>query len=280
MDEQSAGSVSCLGEMAVSGPIGCRWVTAHEEVNAILHMLLEGVRAALGEMLVGLYLHGSLALGDFDPASSDVDFIAVTQDGLPSDAVERLRAMHEALGASGLPYAQRLEGAYIPCQALRRYSPARAHHPTIGTDWEFQIALLEDNWVFGYAILREQGVVVWGPPSSTLIDPISADELRGAVRSQLRDVWERRATDRVWLREREYQAFSILTLCRCLYTLRHGALASKPRAAAWASAAYPRWQPPIAWALAHRSDHSDAGEAETRATMACLRAALDEARSM
>ncbi len=67
---------------------------------------------------------------------------------------------------------------------------------------------------------------------------------------------------------------------RALHTLRHGTLASKPRAAAWASATYPQWQLPITWALAHRSDHTDAGEAETAATIAFLRAALDEAWTM
>lgn len=262
----------------MSGPHNEHEPTAHEEVNALLRALLAGVRSALGQQLVGMCLEGSLALDAFDPASSDVDFVVATRDELPPHAVERLRAMHEALAASGLPYAQRIEGAYIPLAALRRYDPAHARHPTIGTDWDFQIAQFDECWVLKRAILREHGVVVWGPPPATLIEPVSADELRGAVRSQLRDVWERRATDRAWLREREYQAFSILTLCRCLYTLRHGALASKPRAAAWASAAYPQWQPPISWALAHRADHSDADEAETAATTTFLRALLDEAR--
>ncbi len=267
-------------EFAVSEMDDDRGPTAHDDVNALLRALLAGVRAALGEQLVAMYLEGSLALGDFDPASSDVDFVVATRDGLPPDVVERLRAMHDALGASGLPYARRIEGAYIPCADLRRYDPAHARHPTIGTDWEFQIAWFDESWVLKRSILRERGVVVWGPPPATLIDPVSADELRAAVRSQLGDVWERRATDREWLREREYQAFSILTLCRALHTLRHATLASKPRAAAWTSAAYPHWQPPIAWALAHRSDHSAADEAETTATMAFLRAALDEARSL
>ncbi|HEX6800699.1 MAG TPA: aminoglycoside adenylyltransferase domain-containing protein [Ktedonobacterales bacterium] len=264
----------------MSGPDSDRRPTAHDEVNAILRALLAGVRAALGDQLVGIYLEGSLALGAFDPASSDVDFVVATRDDLPPGAVERLRVMHNTLEASGLPYAQRLEGAYIPCAALRRYDPAHARHPTIGTVWDFQIAPFDENWILKYSILHEQGIAVWGPPPAALIEPVSPDELRRAVRSQLRDVWAPRATDCAWLREREYQAFSILTLCRALHTLRHGTLASKPRAATWASAEYPQWQPPIAWALAHRADHGDARAAETAATMAFLRAALDEAKTL
>lgn len=254
-----------------------RWPTAHDDVNTMLRALLAGIQTALGDdQLAGMYLEGSLALGAFDPAASDVDVAVVTRHELPSAAVERLRAMHDDLAASGLPYAQRLEIAYIPCADLRRYDPEHARHPTLGADWEFQIALLDENWVLKRCILREHGIVVWGPPPATLIDPVSADELRRVIRAQLRDVWEQRAVDPEWLREREYQAFSILTLCRALQTLRHGSLASKPSAAAWATTEYPRWQAPITWALAHRSDHSLADEAETTATTAFLRAALDE----
>jgi predicted nucleotidyltransferase len=53
------------------------------------------IRGTLGDRLVGLYLHGSMTCGDFDPACSDLDLLAV----LPSDPTEtecrRLRRMHE-----------------------------------------------------------------------------------------------------------------------------------------------------------------------------------------
>ena len=48
-----------------------------------LEPLLSEIRCThleiLGGNLVGLYLHGSLALGGFNPRRSDVDYIAVVQ---------------------------------------------------------------------------------------------------------------------------------------------------------------------------------------------------------
>ncbi|HEV8192169.1 MAG TPA: nucleotidyltransferase domain-containing protein, partial [Ktedonobacterales bacterium] len=111
--------------------------TPHEDVNSLLRELLAGVRAILGDQLVGMYLYGSLSLGDFDPASSDVDFLVVTEDTLPQEMLERLRRVHADMAVSGLPYATRLEGSYIPRAAWRRYDPGNARHPTIGTDWPF-----------------------------------------------------------------------------------------------------------------------------------------------
>ena len=49
------------------------------EVTPLLDELVSGITDALGDNLVGVYLRGSLALGGFDPATSDVDVLVVTE---------------------------------------------------------------------------------------------------------------------------------------------------------------------------------------------------------
>lgn len=250
-------------------------LTPYEEVDALLHFMLVRVQNMLGDRLVGFYLYGSLSLGDFDPASSDVDFLVVTSEELPASVLEQLRAMHAEIAASGLEYATRLEGSYIPREALRRYDPGNASHPTTGTDWPFQVAFHGSNWVLERSIVREKGVVVWGPSPQNLIDPVSPQQLRAAVCEQLRTFWQAQLDGPEWLRPRYEQAFAVLTLCRALYTLQHGALCSKPRAAAWARDAYPYWRPIIERSLAWRSQHEPDDLSET---LAFLREALAQAQ--
>jgi hypothetical protein len=252
-------------------PIG---PTPYEEVNTILLVLLTNIQAILGPQLVGLYLYGSLSLGDFDPASSDIDFLAVTVEELSEEALEQLPAMHASIASSGLPYATRLEGSYIPRHALRRYDPTNAHHPTIGTDWPFQVGLHGSNWILERQIVREHGVVVWGPSPQTLIDPVSLQEVRAVVCEQLKNWWQPRLNDLDWLRPRHYQAFAVLTLCRALYTLQHGTVSSKPQAATWAQEVYPQWRPIIEKALTWRSQHEIDDLTDT---MAFLQAGLQRA---
>lgn len=132
----------------------------------------------------------------------------------------------------------------------------RSSHPTIGIDWEFQVALHKSNWVIERYIVREHGVVVWGPSPRTLIDPISPRELREAVCEQLSDFWYAQLAEPGWLRPRHYQAFAVLTLCWALYTLSQGTVTSKPEAAACAyQALYPQWQPVIERSLIWRHQH-------------------------
>ena len=230
--------------------------TQYKNVNTLLHLLLTKVRAVLREKLVGMYLYGSLSLGDFDPEASDVDFLVVTTEEFPPELLEHLRDMHANIASSGLPYADRLEGSYIPLTPLRRYDPHDARHPTIGVDWEFHVGQHGSNWVIERYIVREHGVIVWGPSPTTLIDPISPLELRKAVCEQLKDFWYPQLAGPEWLRPRDYQSFAVLTMCRALYTLSQGTVASKPAAAAWAQHDLDsQWGPIIEQALAWRHHH-------------------------
>ncbi len=238
--------------------------TPYSEVNILLLTLLTRVQTILREKLVGFYLYGSLSLGDFDPASSDIDFLVVTTEDLSGTVLEDLRDMHASIASSGLPYATRLEGSYIPRVALRRYDPHNASHPTIGVDWEFHVGHHESHWVIERFIVREHGIIIWGPSPKELIDPIPPSALREAVCEKLRIFWQAQLSGPAWLRPRDYQAFAVLTLCRALYTLKQGTIVSKPEAAAWAYQTLdPEWQPIIKRALIWRQQHAEDDLTET-----------------
>ena len=207
--------------------------TPYPDVNTVLGALLANAQAILGQRFVGLYLYGSLATGDFDPERSDIDFVVVTDGELPDVIVHSVEAMHAALAAGGLKWAAKLEGYYIPQQALRRYDPGEAPCPHLN-EGRFYLGRHGSNSVVQHYVLRERGVVVAGPDPRALIDPIGPDDLRRAVLGFLREWCAPMLDDPARLRSREYQAYAVLTLCRALYTLRHGDIASKPAAARWA----------------------------------------------
>ncbi len=98
--------------------------TPHGDVNAALDELLAGIRAALRDDFVGMYLYGSLATGDFDPQSSDVDVLVVTRDALGSEQFAALSALHARFAAGDSPWAVEIEVSYIPLGALPRFDPA------------------------------------------------------------------------------------------------------------------------------------------------------------
>jgi hypothetical protein len=225
--------------------------TAFPDLNEVLNELVEGVQAALGENLVGVYLQGSFAVGDADE-HSDVDFIVVTHAELTDAQAEELQALHRRLYALDTPWAQHLEGSYISKQKLRHVDPAKS--PLLYLDngatelvWDNHCNTAIVRWS-----LRERGVVLAGPEPRELVDPVSMADLADDVRVAT-DEWSE------WLASntlrRRAQGVLVLTLCRMLHTLETGRVASKREAGQWAlSALDGEWSELIGSALEDRPD--------------------------
>jgi hypothetical protein len=210
-----------------------RW-TDHPDVDAALFFLLGEVQSALGEQLVGLYLHGSLAAGGFEPGRSDVDVLAVTEGELDQARLAALGAAHGRLQASGLHWVTRLEVSYIPRDAVRRYDPDQAVHPALRMDGSFDLDGHGPDWVLQRHVIRERGMALIGPDPRTLIDKVAPAQIRWAARQTLHDWWAPQLVDHSHLRSDEYQAYAVLTMCRALYTLHYADVAPKAVAASWA----------------------------------------------
>lgn len=225
--------------------------TSFPDLNALLAELVGGARAALGGGFVGAYLWGSFALGAGD-AWSDVDFVVVAEED-PADE-RALQELHGRLFGRETPWAQHLEGSYVPRELLRRVDPART--PLLYLDNGAR-ELVRDphcNTAVMRWVLRGHGIALAGPPPAELVEPVPAEALHAEARETLRSLAE-------WLDEerdtfsRWAQPYAVLQACRCLWTLRHATVASKPRAGAWAlDALEPRWGGLIRRALAERPE--------------------------
>src|SRR6516164_7065938 len=86
--------------------------TPYSDVNAVVHELLPSLHAILGAQLAGMYLVGSLALGDFDPQESDLDLILVTVGTLADERIAALRDLHQSFDHSASTWAARVDAVY------------------------------------------------------------------------------------------------------------------------------------------------------------------------
>jgi hypothetical protein len=126
---------------------------------------------------------------------------------------------------------QRLDGSYLPLDVFRRSDPNRVMHPHIEARG---CRLLLDHHggetvIYRY-VLWNCGVVLFGPPPQSLIDPVDADQLRTAVRDLVAD-WS--VGDEPRFAEAGFRRYMVQTMCRVRYTLACGDVASKPAAVDW-----------------------------------------------
>jgi len=248
------------------------------DVNALFQVLLESVQTVLARHFVGMYLDGSLTSGDFDQ-DSDVDFVVVTDADISGDLFMALQAMHDRIAAIDSPWAIQLEGSYISRHALRRYNPSHALHPNIerGKGERLKMALHDRAWAVHRYVLRERAITLRGPAPQTLIDPISPEELRQGMLESLHGWATQLLNDPAQISNRGYQSYTVLTLCRILYTLEQGAVVSKPVAARWVQERTgERWTPLIerAWIGRHNPQWKAQSE-DVGGTLDLIRYALE-----
>jgi hypothetical protein len=239
--------------------------TPYPDVNAFVHGLFDHVRLTLGSRFVGMYLDGSLASGGFDQ-DSDIDFIVVTDEELSQELFTALQTMHDRLAEMDSWWAIQLEGSYFPQRVLRRYDPSyQTPLPNIerGKGERLKLVRHEAGWVIHRYILRERGIILAGPPPQTLVDPVLPDDLRRAMLSMLPGWASQIFAEPIWVQMGGYQSYIVLSLCRVLYTLQVGDVASKQAAARWAQETLGQpWAPLIERAWIGRHDPGPEAAAE------------------
>ncbi len=255
--------------------------TPFPEVNLVLEALLNNVPRLLKEQFVGIYLFGSLANGGFDE-NSDVDVLIVTRDKISSDVFSKLETMHSKISTLDSWCATQLEVVYIPRDAVQRYNPKNNIHPHLdrGRGEKLHQVQHDMDWVVQRFILRDRGITLVGPNPRTLIDPVSLEDLRHAMRSVLYDWLAGFIDDPSQIKNHGYQSYIVLTICRALYTLQYGDIVSKQAAANWAKESLDvRWIPLIerAW-IGRQNPQGKAKPDEIKETQNLIRYALERGK--
>jgi hypothetical protein len=231
--------------------------TVYARLNAVLDELVTAAKAILGDNFCGAYLQGSFAVGDADEYS-DVDFVIVTHGEVSDDQAAQLRPLHARFPTLEVAWAQHLEGSYIPKAALRRPDPSRAPYLYVDNGSPELEWSNHDNTGVVRWVLREHGIVLDGPDPKTIVDEVTADELRDEVRHTMRE-WARELRDRTQTLDAPWSAwlqpYVVLSYCRMLHTLGSGRVGSKLAAGQWAlDTVDSRWAPLIRRALDDRPD--------------------------
>ena len=224
-------------------------------VAHLLHDLTAGIRTALGEKLLGLYLWGSYVVGDFDPRISDLDLVGVLAADVDETEFATLAQMHDELAAKYRAWAGRIE--------VRSATVATLDDPAAGGEIvsispgePLNRRRSDERWQIDWYVARERGIALHGPPMKELLAPISREQFVASVRANV-------AAHGDWLDHlhgQSGQAYAILLMCRALRATLHGDQLSKPAAGRWAQTELPEWADLIGRAIQWR----EAAEAAPR----------------
>lgn len=210
----------------------------YPELRKVLNTFADDIAAELKENLVGIYLIGSIASGDFD-LDSDVDFLVVTNTDLTKSNMESLQDIQIKIHGIDCYPAKHLEGSYITISDLNNWDivgQKKLYYFDNGST-TYEESTHDNQWHVRW-ILRERGVTLVGPKPETILKSIPTNEMRNEIKTTMLQVMEffQDEIDRplgFW-NSRFGQSFAVLTYCRMLHSLHTGTVQSKKAGAKWA----------------------------------------------
>jgi predicted nucleotidyltransferase len=226
--------------------------TAFPELNELLRELVARVEAILGDDFVGAYLTGSFGLGGAD-VHSDCDFLVVTAQRVTAEQERALRELHDEIPTRPGHWTHDLEGSYAPRGDLgtlaaleERWLYVNRGHREM--EWSTHCNAEDVRWT-----LRERGITLAGPDPRLLVAEVPGAVLRHKmtqlIESFLPDLSTWISFEVAWA-----QRYAVTTLCRMLYTLDTGEVASKQAALEWGKRELsPAWRDLIQQALDDRA---------------------------
>ena len=249
------------------------WPDSPEDVRCQIDSLTDGLCRILADDLVGIYLHGSLAMGGFNPQHSDVDLLVVTRRGM------RVQSKREVAGwllrCSNDP--RPIEISFLSEAQLRPW-----RHPTpfdfhFGEDWRQELQQQMADGRFAWrswndntrvdgdlaahiTVTRSRGICLHGAPIAEVFPPVPHEDYLDSIMSDLD-----------WARERilENPVYFVLNACRVLAYLSEGLILSKDEGGVWAlSWLPPEFHPLIALALdIYRGDAEEVASGDASSSL-------------
>ncbi|MDQ6897235.1 MAG: DUF4111 domain-containing protein [Actinomycetota bacterium] len=224
-------------------------VNVSNTVARVVEDYLDDLESTAPGLVAGVYLTGSVALGDFHPAWSDIDFVTILKD--PPDDQQRMLIADIHERAATRHQRPRLDGYYLTWDDLST-PPDRG--TTLGLRALGGVLQHGINWtpsILTWHELADHGLHVYGP-GLDLADIARDDEM---VRTWCLDAIERQWTP-WWYRNANLwsgaglgslgtwsPASGVLGVTRVHYMLTTGRVTSKCGAGEWAlSVCEPEWR--------------------------------------
>lgn len=217
--------------------MGQRWPDCDSAVALFIDQVVDALQDELGDSLVGVYLHGSLALGSYYPPKSDIDLLIVVRNILEAPERESLSRRFVEL-SKHRPTTGDVEVSAVAEHAARNFEHPMPYEMHYSTSWNQRIERGEVDYAKDgrdhdlaahVSSVRESGVALFGPMAAELFAPVPEENFLDSILDDLEWIVE---DDHIL----ESPYYGVLNGCRVLLVLsdRSRRIPSKEEGALWA----------------------------------------------
>ena len=228
------------------------------DIDALINSFVERSKDILQDNLVGIYLHGSLAMGCFNPQKSDIDLIIVVNEPL-SDSIKKeyldMVVEHNAKAPKkGIEMSVVLRKA---CKPFIYPTPFELHFSAGYLDWYKEdpddyireMKGTDKDLAAHFTIINKRGKCLFGLPINEVFVEVPAS-------NYMNSIWY--DVEHAKKEIKHYPMYLTLNLARVLAYKEEGLVLSKKEGAEWAINNLPEeYHPLIRNALNDYSESAD-----------------------
>lgn len=216
------------------------------EIDSLLKAFTERSESILRDSLAGIYLHGSAAMGCFNPLKSDLDLIVVVSRPLTDPVKREYMDMVVKCNASGP--AKGIEMSVVLRDACRPFvypTPFELHFSAAHLKWyqddpDDYIRKMkgeDKDLAAHFTIIRKRGKCLYGAPTEEVFAEVPPGDYMDSIRNDIADAPETIAENTMYL---------TLNLARALAYQEEGLVLSKKEGGEWALSHLPAEYRPLA----------------------------------
>lgn len=199
----------------------------------LLARFVEKSREILGQNLVGIYLHGSAAMGCFNGTASDIDLIVVVEDAPSKDVKRRymdfVAALNDHAPAKGIELSVVKRAACKPFQyptpfALHFSIAHLAWYRADPEDYLERMRGTDQDLAAHFTVINHRGKTLYGADIADVFGPVEERYYFDSIWNDIADA------------EREIMAnpvYVVLNLCRVLAFAKDRLVLSKREGGQW-----------------------------------------------
>ncbi|MFK3959244.1 aminoglycoside adenylyltransferase domain-containing protein [Guptibacillus hwajinpoensis] len=217
------------------------WNTCSSEVADFVMELLIETKKRLGSNYLGLYIHGSLAMGGFNQMTSDIDLLVITKRAVTDETQRKLAQFY--LSVSSKPYP--IEISILHKEQLENWEHPSSYDFHFSEFWRerYERDLVtnasdylnaevhrDPDLAAHITITRDRGICIDGLPIERTFPNVPREHYLSSILGDFEECIEGVTCNPV---------YSILNAIRVYWYVKDGVISSKKEAGNWGLASLP-----------------------------------------
>jgi len=203
------------------------------ESQELLDKLVEYSCHIFENNLVGIYLHGSMAMGCFNAMKSDIDIVVVVENAITD--LQKKMFMDVIVVLNDKAPAKGIEMSLVKseyCKNLVYPTPFDLHFSTMHLNWYKSNSKdyiekmngTDHDLAAHFIITKNRGIVLYGKAISDVFGDIPSEVYLDSIKSDITDSQDEIIDNPIYI---------ILNLCRVLAYVKDGLVLSKKEGGEW-----------------------------------------------